>query len=181
MESVLSWISRYGYAGLFASLMLGIAGLPIPDETILVFCGYLIARGKLQPMSTFAVGVCGSICGISLSYLIGRTVASAAIYRYGHYIRVKPEDIERVHRWFRRVGEWLLTFGYFVPGVRHFTALVAGMSELEYPIFAAFAYSGAAIWVTTFLAIGYLVGDRWEEVVKIVQRYTLLSTVRSGC
>ena len=65
-----------------------------------------------------------------------------------------------------------MTFGYFVPAVRHFTALVAGMSELEYRIFAVFAYSGAVIWVSTFVGLGYIVGDNWEPVMRLVHRYT---------
>lgn len=175
METVLAWISQYGYAGLFAMLMFGIFGLPIPDETILVFCGYLIWARHMHPALAFACGVSGSICGISLSYTLGRTVGCRAIDRYGRYVRVTPEKIERVHRWFRHMGEWLLTFGYFVPGVRHFTALVAGMSKLEYPVFALFAYTGACLWVGTFLTIGYFVGDNWKPAVALVHRYTLLA------
>ena len=41
MEGVFEWVARYGYAGIFLALVLGIVGLPIPDETLLVFCGYL--------------------------------------------------------------------------------------------------------------------------------------------
>jgi membrane protein DedA with SNARE-associated domain len=173
MESILAWISNYGYAALFALLMFGIAGLPIPDETILMFCGYLIATGRLEPVTTFVVGVCGTVCGISLSYVIGRTVGHTALYRYGKYIRITPGHIERAHRWFRRMGEWLLTFGYFIPAVRHFTALVAGMSELEYRVFAFFAYLGAVIWVATFLSIGYFLGENWRIAIELVHEYTL--------
>ncbi|MBV9084839.1 MAG: DedA family protein [Acidobacteriaceae bacterium] len=172
MESALTWISQYGYAGIFALLMFGIAGLPVPDETLLVFSGYLIATGRMNLWLTFAVGVAGSICGISLSYIIGRTAGHAAIYRYGRYLHVTPAHVDRIRRWFRRMGDWLLTFGYFIPGVRHFTALVAGMSGLEYPVFARFAYSGAVIWVSTFLAIGYFVGDEWRGAVVLVERYS---------
>jgi membrane protein DedA with SNARE-associated domain len=174
MESILAWISQYGYVGLFASLMLGIAGLPIPDETILVFCGYLISSRRLDLTATFATAVCGSICGISLSYIIGRTAAHSVIFRYGRYVGITPAHVERAHQWFHRIGEWILTFGYFIPGVRHFTALVAGMSELEFLIFARFAYSGAVLWVSTFLAIGYFVGEQWRAALELVHRYTLV-------
>jgi membrane protein DedA with SNARE-associated domain len=174
MDSVFGWISQYGYAGLFALLMFGIAGLPIPDETLLVISGYLISQGRLQALPTFLWCVSGSVCGISLSYVIGRFVGHPVIYRYGRYVYIKPEHVERVHSWYRRTGEWLLTFGYFIPGVRHFTALVAGMSELEYWVFALFAYSGAAIWVLSFLTLGYFVGDHWQAALDVFHRYTLL-------
>jgi membrane protein DedA with SNARE-associated domain len=173
MESVLQWISQYGYAALFACLMFGIAGLPIPDETILVFCGYLIATGRMQPALAFATGLAGAMAGITLSYWIGRTAGHAVVERYGRFLHVTPRDLDRVHSWFDRFGNWLLTIGYFIPGVRHFTALVAGISRLEMKTFAAFAYAGAAIWVGTFLTLGYFFGENWQVVDKLLSRYTL--------
>jgi membrane protein DedA with SNARE-associated domain len=171
-EAVLQWIAHYGYAGLFLALMLGIAGLPIPDETIMVFCGYLISQHRLQPIETYIVGLCGSMCGISLSYFIGRTGGSVAIERYGKFVHLTPKRMAMVNRWFHKTGEWLLTFGYFILGVRHFTALVAGMSGLEYLRFARYAYFGAAIWVATFLGIGYYVGEHWQQAVETTRRYS---------
>ncbi|MBV9611889.1 MAG: DedA family protein [Acidobacteriaceae bacterium] len=173
MESLFAWVSEYGYAALFGLLVLGIVGLPVPDETLLVFSGYLIYRGRLHPAWTFAAGLGGSACGISLSYWIGRTLGYQAVTRYGKYVHLTPARLESVHRWFERVGEWLLAIGYFIPAVRHFTALIAGMSKLEYRSFAIFAYAGAAVWVATFLLVGYLVGESWQSAVALVQRYTL--------
>lgn len=173
MESLSHWISQYGYAGLFVLLVLGIVGLPVPDETLLVFSGYLISKGRWHPLLAFGSAFAGSVCGISVSYVLGRTLGHAAVERYGRFIHLTPAKIERVHQWFRRVGNWLLSVGYFIPGVRHFTALVAGMSGLEFPVFARFAYFGAAVWVTFFLSLGYWFGENWRAIIVITHRYTL--------
>ena len=177
MDSLTAWVSQYGYFGLFGLLLLGIVGLPVPDETLLVISGYLISRGRLDSAATFAAGFGGSVCGISVSYLIGRTAGHAAVNRYGRFVHLTNERLDRVHRWFQRTGEWLLAIGYFIPGVRHFTALVAGMSELEYPKFAVFAYSGAAVWVSTFLAIGYFVGENWQAAINLIHEYVLIAAL----
>lgn len=177
MESILAWLSNYGYAGLFGLLVLGIVGLPIPDETLLVFSGYLISIGRMHAPWAFCAGFAGSVCGISLSYWMGKTLGHAVVLRYGKYIHISKERLDVVHRWFQKAGEWLLAFGYFIPAVRHFTALAAGMSELEFPTFALFAYSGAAAWVSTFLWLGYLVGENWRAAVDLVHRYTLLTGI----
>ena len=63
-----------------------------------------------------------------------------------------------------RTGHWSLTFSHFIPGVRNFTAYAAGMSELECPAFALFAYDGAALWAGSFIGLGYVLGERWQAV-----------------
>ena len=102
---------------------------------------------------------------------LGRTFGLKLIHRYGRYLRITEEHLQKAHALFERAGHWSLTFGYFVPGVRHFTAYAAGMSELEPPRFAAFAYAGAALWVGTFITLGYLLGERWEAVEKNIHQY----------
>ena len=177
MSPLFEWLTHYGYAGLSTLLLLGIVGLPVPDETLLVFSGYLISRGRFNGPLTYGAALFGSICGISISYFIGRTLGHQAVLRFGSYLGLTQQHLDRVHRWFQKTGEWLLTFGYFVPGVRHFTALVAGTSNLEFGRFAAFAWPGAAVWVACFLTLGYFVGENWEQAVALVHRYTLLAVV----
>jgi len=155
--------------------LFGIVGLPIPDETLLVFSGFLISKGRLHPALTFAAGFLGSVGGISMSYLIGLSVGYRFVQRYGKYVHLSSERVHQINRWFHRIGHWLLTIGYFIPGVRHFTALVAGMSRLEYRTFVTFAYPGAAIWVGSFLTLGYVVGDNWQAAFQMIQRYTLIA------
>lgn len=171
MESLLAWLTHYGYPGLFLLLMLGIVGLPIPDETLLVFCGYLIFKGRLQFPLAFVAGFAGSMCGISLSYFLGRRFGLRVVRRF-----INNTYLELTTRWFHRIGYWLLTICYFVPGVRHFAALVAGMSKLPFRTFALYAYPGAAAWVATFLSLGFLFGESWQHTSEQVHRYSLWAT-----
>ncbi len=172
-QLVFAWISQYGYLAIFLLLVTGIVGLPVPDETLLTFTGYLVFKGHLSLPGAFAAALCGSACGFTLSYILGRTFGLALIHRYGKYLRLTEERIEYAHSWFRRVGHWGLTFGYFVPGVRHFTAYAAGMSKLEAPQFMLFAYGGAILWSCTFIGLGYFLGERWQAVQKNVDHYLL--------
>jgi len=171
MDHIAAWISQYGYFAIFGMLVFGIVGLPVPDETLLVFTGYLAFKGRLSLPLAMVSAFAGSICGITLSYTLGRTFGIALIHRYGRYVRVTEHHVNRAHAWFERAGHWSLTFGYFIPGVRHFTAYAAGMSDLEYPTFALFAYAGAAIWAGTFIGLGYLLGDRWQAVEANIHHY----------
>ena len=89
-------------------LALGVVGLPIPDETLLVFTGYLIFRGTLTPVGAFPAALAGTWTGISGSYLLGRTLGAGAVHRYGKYIHVTEDRLAYVHRWFDRIGHWTL-------------------------------------------------------------------------
>jgi len=62
MDHVFVWISTYGYAAIFVLLLLGIVGLPVPDETMLVFSGYLVFKGTLHPIPAFFTALAGSWC-----------------------------------------------------------------------------------------------------------------------
>jgi membrane protein DedA with SNARE-associated domain len=173
MEAVFGWITTYGYGAIFLLLMLGIVGLPIPDETILVFCGYLISRGTLQPLPAWLCAVAGSWCGISLSYTIGRTLGLGVVHRFGKYLHITEERLAKVHMWFDRIGHWALFVGYYIAGVRHFSAIVAGTSRLAFPSFMAYAWSGGVLWVTTFLTLGYYLGENWKSIAELIHHYIL--------
>jgi membrane protein DedA with SNARE-associated domain len=173
MDAVFQWVSNYGYGAIFFLLMLGVVGLPVPDETLLVFCGYLISRGKMHPVAAWLSALAGSWCGITLSYTIGRTLGLGVVHRYGKFLHVTEERLDRVHQWFDRIGHWALLAGYYLAGVRHFTAIVAGTSRLSFLVFMAYAWSGGLLWVSTFLTLGYFLGDNWRQIAEAIHQYVL--------
>ena len=118
METALHLVTRFGYAGIVFLLAVGIVGAPIPDETLLAFSGYLVCRGDLALVPALASGFLGSALGITLSYALGRTLGHHLLQRYGRYVQLTHERLDRAHAWFERLGKWTLTFGYFVPGLR---------------------------------------------------------------
>ena len=179
-QQILAWITQYGYAAIFVLLIFGIVGLPVPDETLLTFSGYLIYRGNFSLPLAFGSAALGSACGMTISYLLGRALGIRVLHRYGRYLHLSEERLARAHSWFERIGHWALTFGYFIPGVRHLTAYAAGMSEVAPHQFAVFAYSGTILWVTTFLSLGYFLGDRWEAVEQNIHHYLVIGSLALG-
>jgi len=176
-QQVLAWITQYGYLAIFSLLVLGIVGLPVPDETLLTFTGYLVYQGHLSLVPALLAGFGGSACGITISYILGRTFGLTLIHRYGRYLRITEHHVQKAHAFFEKAGHWSLTFGYFIPGVRHFTAYGAGISCLEYPRFALFAYGGAALWAASFIGLGYFLGERWKAVEENLHHYMLGGTI----
>lgn len=173
MHSIDLFISHYGYFAIFGLLMLGIVGPWIPDETILVFSGIAVHRGQLDFATTIEVAFAGSLCGITLSYTLGYSGAIYVLERFPPLRRWVDKNMPQVEKWFGRYGKWTLFFGYFIAGLRHFTALTAGMSKVRFRTFATYAYPGGLAWVATFVPIGYYLGEEWPKVVHLLDRGAL--------
>lgn len=168
-ETLSQWLLHWGSFSLFILLALGIIALPVPDESLMVLAGILMKKGSLQIVPTLLATYGGSMAGITVSYLIGRIAGSPIIHKYGSYIGLTEPKLQKVHTWFESYGKWTLSFGYFIPGIRHFTGLAAGMSDLSYPVFALFAYGGAIIWTSVFLGIGFFLGEYWYTIVSFAE------------
>jgi len=157
-QTVVRWVTDYGYFGIFALLILGILGLPVPDEWLLVISGYLAFKNVLAFIPTVVVAVIGSALGLTMSYILGRTSSGFLIRRYGHWLSIDDEKIDRAQHWFQNLGRWVLVVGPFVPGVRNLMGYIAGASKLRLHDFARFAYVGALISSVSFVTFGYAVG-----------------------
>jgi len=168
-ETFSLWLVQYGNLAFFILLILGIVALPVPEETLMVLAGVMIAKGNLHPITTPITALFGSICGISLSYYLGRTAGTYFVNKYGSWIGITNTQLTYVQSWFERFGKWVLFIGYFIPGIRHFTGFSVGMTNIEFRQFALYAYSGALAWVTTFLSIGYFFGDYFLSMFENIE------------
>lgn len=171
IEHLIAWISQYGYAGLYGLLAISILGPPVPDEILMTFAGFLSHMGKLKPSLTIFFAGLGSITGITVTYWIGRLFHDRIWPRLERY--AGASRVEKVLRWYHWNGGVLLTVGYFIPGVRHLTGYVAGMSGLGFRRFALFAYLGAFLWATTFISLGRVLGNSWDVVLPLAHEYTV--------
>ena len=163
MSTPFDGILQYGYLGMYGLLAAGVVALPVPEDSILIVAGCMIARGRWAFAPTWTAAAAGCMSGITVSYLLGRFVGLAKLNRLGQWVGLTAERRDRAEAWFHRVGKWSLPIAYWIPGIRHVSALTAGASHLRFPVFILFAWSGACIWVTTLLSLGYLVGEEWER------------------
>jgi membrane protein DedA with SNARE-associated domain len=177
IEAQIQWILHHGYAGLFALLVLGIFGAPFPDEILLTFTGYLVSKGDLDFTKIVLVTFAGCICGISLSYSLGRLLGVSVLKKYGRLLRVDDTKLAKIHNWFEKNGKWSLLIGYYVVGVRHIIAIVAGASKLDLLSFAIFAYTGGLIWSATFISLGYFFGEEWQWISEKIRQSLTIGTI----
>lgn len=172
-ETVLQLITTYGYYGLFISLVLGIVGLPVPDEILMTYCGYLISQGQMDLSWTALTAILGSWAGTTISYLLGRRFGLPLVERYGRRFGVTAKRLDRVNAWYMRFGKIVLVVGFFIPGIRHVTAFAAGISRMPFRAFCLYAYAGGVIWSLTFIMLGKMLGVHWDRVTALTHEFLL--------
>ncbi len=173
MHTILVSIVNYSYWGIFVAIGLGILGLPIPDETIVTYVGFLVFKGKINLFLAFFAAFMGTTCGITVSYLLGRFYGHRFLEKYSDKIHLNPDHVKRSLTIYNQYGKFALAIGYFIPGVRHLTAIFAGTSLIPYGIFALFAYIGGFVWVIAFISLGYSLGEGWHHFSKYTYHYIL--------
>jgi membrane protein DedA with SNARE-associated domain len=168
MEHITYFVSHYRYLAIFILLMPGIFGIPLPDELWLTLVGYLALRGDLRLMTTLAVVVAGAILGITLDYWVGRAAGAKLIKEPGSGFRLGPDRFKRLQERLHRYSGWGLCLGYFIPGVRHWVAIAAGITKFPLAGFALYAYAGALAWSLLYIFLGYFLGQEaglWVEQI----------------
>lgn len=174
-DQLLGLVFHYGYVGLFLAMALGLVGIPVPDEALLTAAGYLMAQGHLKLGFTMFASITGSVAGMSLSYLLGRWLGRPLLTKYGSLLRLTPDKLARHEDRFAKWGHILVLVGYFVPGLRHLTALSIGLGRHPYRPFLFYASLGALAWTSTFELIGVLLGEHWRETAMFVQHEAVLA------
>lgn len=164
-------VMKYGYVGIFFSLALGVVGLPIPDEILLTYAGYAVSHGELQMPFALLSSFLGAALGITFSYFVGFKWGLPLLVKVGPYLRITPRKLESTQKLFDKYGAYLLLIGYFLPGVRHITAYLAGMASMDFRKFAGYAYTGAFLWSVTFLMLGRALEKEWLKAAVYIRHY----------
>ncbi|WP_168735884.1 DedA family protein [Cohnella fermenti] len=168
-DPLLHLVFEYSYAGLFLAMSLGILGVPFPDELLLTASGYMISQGKMPLLMTMLAAIGGSVAGMSISYLIGRKIGRRLFEgRLGRLFGA--ERLGRHGSLLESWGEPLLLVGFFIPGVRHATALLYGASRKPYGSFLFFTSVGALLWTSVFLLVGSLLGEHWRDISTLISK-----------
>lgn len=180
MNLLIHLIDQYGYIVLFFSLMLELIIIPIPNEILMSYVGFLVYQGKLNLYLSILFGGLGGVVGVTISYWIGYKLGAPFFAKYGSKIHMGPEKIAKVSRWNKKFGKRLLVFSYFIPGVRHVTSLFSGITRISFKSYAIFAYIGVFLWVGTFITLGKIFGPQWEQFHQQSKWYILIAILVLG-
>lgn len=174
MEHFISIFEQHSYLILFSVIALELLAIPISAEFFMSYAGYFVFQGKMDYTLAILTAIVAGGIGITATYWIGRLGGYKLIQKYGRYIHLGPKNYKKTAAWMERSGSKLLLFAYFIPGVRHFTGYVSGISRMPYRTFVVPAYIGASLWGFSFITLGKILGPRWQDFHKLASRYFII-------
>jgi membrane protein DedA with SNARE-associated domain len=163
---VQSFVDSAGYAAIFLLMLAESACIPIPSEVTMFTAGALAASGHLGLGYAIVVGTLGNVVGSYLAWIVGRTGGRAVLGRFGRLMMLREDDVARSEEWFARHGEAAVFLGRFVPVVRTFISLPAGVAEMPPVRFGVYTLLGCLPWTAALAAVGYAVGDNWHSIAR---------------
>ena len=168
VDFILDLINRYGYIGMFISMVLEAVIIVIPSEVILATGGILASKKIFTFWNAFFVGLLGSVFCAIVIYFIGYFGGRPFIKKYGKYFFMKDEDLDKSDSWFNKYGMIGALIGRNFPIIRTLISLPIGIMRLSFTKFLIYKTIGSIPWTFIFVYVGYTLGNGWT----IMNKYT---------
>jgi membrane protein DedA with SNARE-associated domain len=169
---VLDVIAALGYVGLALLLIAENLFPPIPSEVVLPLAGFLVGRGDLVFWQALLAATFGSVAGALILYALGRYGGRKLVLRYGRFLHVDEEGLDRADGWFRRYGDWVVLFARVVPLARSVVSIPAGTMKMPAIRFTVLTAIGSLAWNTLLIGAGVILGANWQVVETWVGSYS---------
>lgn len=163
-------INSLGYFGVFFTMMLESALIPIPSEAIMPLAGFLVSQGEMNFFIAVQAGAIGNLVGSIIAYGIGfyggTKYVDPFVEKYGKYILLSKHEYDKAIQWTSKYGTKIAFFSRLVPGVRTVISLPLGIAKVNFIKFAVYTYLGALLWSAFLAFIGFKLGENWEAIGK---------------
>lgn len=140
------------------------AAVPIPNEAILLFSGFLIGSGHLNLFIAFGASVVGTLGGATLAWWIAHTFGPAGVRKVGRYVFLTPSRMAAAEGFFRSRGPVMIFVARLTPIIRTVVSYPAGLAGMRYRPFVIATAAGCAIWNLLVLLVGRAAGEHWTEL-----------------
>ena len=168
----------YGYWAVAAALLLENAGVPAPGETILLLASFLAySQEELQLGWIIVVATIAATLGDNLGFALGYYGGRPLLSRYQSIFRVRASTLERGERLFARYGAVTVFFARFIFGMRIVAGPMAGVLRMSWRRFLVFNFLGAAVWVTVISGAGYLFGQHWHRLERVIKKLDIAAII----
>lgn len=169
LDQITALIAQYGYPAVFAAAFLEVIFPPIPSEVVFPLVGFTAQSrglGLENAVGMATVGALGSTVGAIVIYYLAKFLGRAALLRYGRYVRVGEQELQKAEKWFARYGSVAVFSARMVPGVRELISIPAGIGGMGIVKFVAYTFAGSLIWSVALTLVGFYLGEAWNQVAE---------------
>lgn len=161
---IVNLVHDWGYFGILAMTFLESTFAPIPSEVTMIPAGYLVYQGKMNFLLVFLCSLVGTMGGSLFNYWLASSLGRIFFLRYGHYVFLPVEKLDKIEKYFAEHGEISTFTGRLIPGVRHVISFPAGLARMDLKKFCLYTFVGGSIWMMVLLGFGYFIGAKEEHV-----------------
>lgn len=182
IEAIVDWIvsviSALGYPGIIATMALESALIPLPSEIIMPFSGFLVSQGRFDFFLVGLSGALGNVLGSWIAYGLGYfgegIVIRRLVSKYGKYILLSEEELDKSEKLFRKYGDAIVFLSRILPAVRTVISLPCGMAKLPFLKFTLLTFAGSLVWSYFLTYLGVLLGENWDALRPIFRKFDML-------
>ena len=172
LNALSSPLQHFGVWAIGLLILLEDFGIPVPGETILIAGAVYAGAGRLNVVLVGVVAFIAAIIGDNIGFAIGHFGGRALALRWGKYVFLTEERLDKAEAFFNRRGAIVITFARFVEGLRQANGIIAGITGMHWLRFLIFNAIGAALWVGTWVSLGYLAGSHITTIYHYITLYS---------
>jgi membrane protein DedA with SNARE-associated domain len=173
-------LDNYGYLAVAGFVFLEDFGIPVPGETILILGAVYAGTGRLNIFLVGVIAFFAAVLGDNVGFAIGHFGGRPLVERFGRYILLTPERLDRATGFFERHGGKIVAGARFIEGLRQANGIIAGITGMHWAKFLVFNALGAALWVIVWTSLGYFSGSHIGAIYKAATRYDTYLAVAVG-
>jgi membrane protein DedA with SNARE-associated domain len=175
LASLAPVLDHYGYLAVAGLVFLEDFGVPVPGETILIAAAVYAGAHRLNVVAVGLIALGAAVLGDNVGYAIGYFGGHRLVLRFGRYVFLTKERLDKAEGFFRRHGGKVVTVARFIEGLRQANGIIAGITEMYWPKFVVFNAVGATLWVGVWLTVGYAAGSHINAVYRVLNHYLLVA------
>ncbi len=166
-----------GWPGVVFLMAVESASIPFPSELIMPLAGWLLIEEKggspwLVLLAGF-YGALGNLLGSWAAYLVSLKWGRALLNRYGKYVLITREEVDKAEEWFGKYGELAVFFSRLMPVVRTFISVPAGIARMNLWKFSLYTFVGSFPWSVGLAYGGFLLGENWEDLRSVMRPFDI--------
>lgn len=153
-------------------------GFFLPGDYLLFLAGMFVATDRLDvPIYVMVIGlILAAVFGNFVGYWFGRRTGPLLYQREDSFL-FKKHHLRMAEEYYNKQGAFALIMGRFIPIVRTFAPIVAGLIEMDYRKFALYNISGAVLWISSLTLLGFFLGQRFEKEIEEYLLYIIIGFV----